>query len=272
LDDVVIHLEDTPELAAQLREPDRCTVLRTADLTDDPFLLALQTTFDVNTTVSVPLHTDGSLTGVLLVNWLGADGRVVPVSPLMVQTLSGLADQATTALAKTRLHQQVREQANTDQLTGLANRRVFLSALEEELASTDTGALVFLDLDDFKEVNDSLGHAAGDALLVDIAQRLRQVTRDGDLVARLGGDEFTILLRGVTDPGELERIVERITECLREPIVFDHHEVPARASVGGIWLGGDEAESVLLRADAAMYRAKRSGGDMAVISPERTNA
>jgi len=205
----------------------------------------------------------------MLVNWLGADGRDIPISPLMVQTLTGLADQATTALAKVCLHQQMREQADTDQLTGLANRRVFLTALDEELAATDTGALVFLDLDNFKEVNDSLGHAAGDALLVDIADRLRQVTREGDLVARLGGDEFTILLRGVTDPHELERIISRISACLREPLVFDQHAVPARASVGGIWLDGDEAESVLLRADAAMYRAKRSGGDTAVISPER---
>jgi diguanylate cyclase (GGDEF)-like protein len=269
LDEVVISLEDTPELAAQLREPDRCMVLRTAELSEDPFLLGLQTTFDVNTTVSVPLHTDGSLSGVMLVNWLGADGRDIPISPLMVQTLTGLADQATTALAKACLHQQMREQADTDQLTGLANRRVFLTALDEELAATDTGALVFLDLDNFKEVNDSLGHAAGDALLVDIADRLRQVTREGDLVARLGGDEFTILLRGVTDPEELERIISRISACLRKPLVFDQHAVPARASVGGIWLDGDEAESVLLRADAAMYRAKRSGGDTAVISPER---
>ena len=150
LDGVVVHLEDTPELAAQLREPDRCTVLRTAELSDDPFLLGLQTTFDINTTVSVPLHTDGSLYGVMLVNWVGVDGRVVPISPLMVQTMTGLADQATTALAKTRLHQQMREQADTDQLTGLANRRVFLSALEQELAGTDTGALVFLDLDNSK--------------------------------------------------------------------------------------------------------------------------
>jgi diguanylate cyclase (GGDEF)-like protein len=268
LDGVVINLEDTPELAAQLREPDRCSVLRTAELADDPFLLALQTTFDVNTTVSVPLHTDGSLSGVMLVNWLGADGRLVPVSSLMVQTLAGLADQAATALAKTQLHQQVREQAATDQLTGLANRRAFLSALDHELAGTEAGALVYLDLDEFKEVNDSLGHAAGDALLVDIARRLRQVIREGDLVARLGGDEFTILLRDVTDPAELERITKRISECLREPLMFDHHAVPARASVGGIWLRGEAAESVLLRADAAMYRAKRSGGDTAVISPE----
>jgi diguanylate cyclase (GGDEF)-like protein len=201
-----------------------------------------------------------------------ADGRDVPVSPLMVQTLTGLADQATTALAKTQLHQQVREQAATDQLTGLANRRAFLSALERELAGTDAGALVFLDLDDFKEVNDSLGHVAGDALLVDIAQRLRQVTREGDLVARLGGDEFTILLRGVTDPAELERIIQRISECLREPLILDHQSVPTRASVGGIWLRGDEAESVLLRADAAMYRAKRSGGDTAVILADLTES
>lgn len=160
---------------------------------------------------------------------------------------------------------QLRRQATHDALTGLPNRTLFLSRLGDALARAHqggpTGAVLFLDLDRFKDVNDSLGHAAGDRLLVAVAARLRAGLREQDLLARLGGDEFTVLLERVTDPAEAARLADQLAHTLDAPIAFDGHEHLMTASVGVVLasVAYARAEDVLRDADVAMYRAKAAG-------------
>ena len=121
--------------------------------------------------------------------------------------------------------------------------------------------MLLLDLDGFKEVNDSLGHDAGDQLLIAVSQRLRGCLRPADSIARLGGDEFTILLEEITSLHEATRVAERIEDSLRTPFVLDGHEVAVTASIGiALNSGGDISPEELVRnSDAAMYRAKHAG-------------
>ncbi len=156
-------------------------------------------------------------------------------------------------------------QANHDSLTGLPNRALFLELLE--LACSRAAligrplALLFLDLDRFKWVNDRLGHEVGDELLRAVAQRLHLITRDGDTVARLGGDEFVILCPGVRDEEEAVMVAGRVLGALeRQPFVSGDVELPITASVGiAMSTGNDHPEGLLREADAAMYRAKAQG-------------
>jgi diguanylate cyclase (GGDEF)-like protein len=150
-------------------------------------------------------------------------------------------------------------------LTDLPNRALFLDRLTRGMASAHRDgrqvAVLFLDLDRFKVINDSLGHHRGDAMLVCVAGRLRQCVRAEDTVARLGGDEFTVLLENVDDDSEAKEIADRIAHALRSPIVLGGHEVFVSASVG-IALSrprADDPDSLLRRADLALYRAKSQG-------------
>jgi diguanylate cyclase (GGDEF)-like protein/PAS domain S-box-containing protein len=153
-----------------------------------------------------------------------------------------------------------------DELTGLPNRAVFLDRLERAVERgrrhpTARFAVLFLDLDRFKMINDGLGHAAGDRLLVAIAAQLGECVRPEDTVARMGGDEFTILLDEITDVGDATRVAERIQQALALPLTLDGQEVFTSASVG-IALhapGVRRAEDLLRDADTAMYRAKARG-------------
>jgi diguanylate cyclase (GGDEF)-like protein/PAS domain S-box-containing protein len=154
-----------------------------------------------------------------------------------------------------------------DPLTGLPNRRLFEDRLAMALAQAHRYrhrlAVIFLDLDRFKQVNDTLGHAAGDALLRAVSERLAESVREGDTVARLAGDEFTLLLPGVHYAEDLAAISRKLVEALRQPFEVDGHPVLVTAS-GGISLypeDGEEGEALLKSADAAMYRAKERGRD-----------
>jgi diguanylate cyclase len=169
-------------------------------------------------------------------------------------------------LTRTLAHreEQLRHQAFHDGLTGLANRALFRNRLEHavDLHARDLRpvSLLFLDLDDFKVVNDTLGHAAGDQLLIRVAERLRGTVRAGDTVARLGGDEFAVLLEDGADPFAS---AHRITEALRPSFVIDRQPIDAGVSVGVVELAPSaaavSADELLARADTAMYAAKRSG-------------
>jgi diguanylate cyclase (GGDEF)-like protein len=164
---------------------------------------------------------------------------------------------------------RLRHQAFHDGLTGLANRALFRDRLEHALAlhrrDRRPVALVFLDLDDFKVVNDTLGHAVGDELLVGAARRISLAMRAGDTVARLGGDEFAVLLE---DGGDAADATARALAALRAPFVVGGRPVSVRASVGICSLGPDDApvraDTLLVRSDTAMYAAKRSGKDQIV--------
>jgi diguanylate cyclase (GGDEF)-like protein len=169
--------------------------------------------------------------------------------------------------------QQLRRQAFTDSLTGLANRALFGDRLAHvlELHARDCrpAAVVFLDLDDFKAVNDSFGHAAGDELLVRVADRITVATRAGDTVARLGGDEFAVLLEDADDP---LHTAARIRDALRSPFTIAGTQHTVAASVGVAAVTADEppvnADTLLARSDAAMYAAKRAGkGTIAHFDP-----
>jgi diguanylate cyclase (GGDEF)-like protein len=155
-------------------------------------------------------------------------------------------------------------EANTDSLSGLANRSAFTARLAAVLARPDRRsaiqALLFVDLDDFKDVNDTLGHAAGDELLRVVARRLTDSVRPGDLVSRLGGDEFAVLLDGLPDPGLALTVGERIVGALSEPVQLGESWAHVGASVGLAMRGADSTLVGLMReADVAMYAAKGKG-------------
>ena len=155
--------------------------------------------------------------------------------------------------------------AHHDALTGLPNRALFVDRLGEAIERRVTGtgevAVAFIDLDNFKVINDSLGHGAGDRLLTAVADRLSSVLREGDVVARFGGDEFTVFLRDVVDEAHALRIAERIATVLRPPFVLDGEQRFLTASLGVTVTGPDNTKPAeLVRdADAAMYRAKEHG-------------
>jgi diguanylate cyclase (GGDEF)-like protein/PAS domain S-box-containing protein len=163
------------------------------------------------------------------------------------------------------LVEQLSHQAFHDPLTGLPNRVLFMDRLERALTRADRRgsmvAVLFTDLDNFKLINDSLGHKAGDQLLVAVAERLKACLRPEDTAARLGGDEFTILVEDIASVGEVVQIAERIAEILRPPFALGEQEVFATVSTG-IALNSsaqEQAADLLRHADLAMYRAKRRG-------------
>lgn len=165
-----------------------------------------------------------------------------------------------------RLEAELQHQALHDPLTNLPNRRLFSRLLERALQSCgarDRGvAVLFLDLDNFKAINDSFGHETGDLLLVRLAERVEGCLRSDDVVARLGGDEFTVLLRSVSGPDEVVCAVERISAALREPVAVFGRELSVSASIGiAFGRARDEPDLLLRAADFAMYGAKESGKD-----------
>ncbi len=159
------------------------------------------------------------------------------------------------------------KQATHDPLTGLPNRRLLFEAIVDALdllgrgQRTGTVALMFIDLDEFKMVNDILGHDAGDELLTIASTRLRRAVRAHDLVARFGGDEFVVLLQHVSDRGELHDVAQRILDTLQVPIPVAGTEAHVGASVGIATASGpdDDPDALIRNADAAMYRAKQHG-------------
>jgi diguanylate cyclase (GGDEF)-like protein/PAS domain S-box-containing protein len=163
-----------------------------------------------------------------------------------------------------RLVNQLAYRATHDPLTKTLNRTAFIDRIHQ-IAKTDGGsdgvAILFVDLDRFKEINDSLGHMAGDELLVSAARRLRRCVRPGDAVARLGGDEFAVLIETRGDESRAGRVADRVMKALNDPFDVDGRQVNLTASVGIAFgsAGVSRAEDLLQSADAAMYRAKAAG-------------
>ena len=164
-----------------------------------------------------------------------------------------------------RAYRENRHRALHDELTGLPNRTLFVDRLQQALLYADRyGTLpmvMFMDLDQFKVVNDSLGHRVGDSLLNEIARRLKACLRSGDTAARLGGDEFTVLLNGLPDVNDAVRIAQRIIKAVEAPIDLEGRQIAISTSVGiAVCEGADAQPSTLLRnADVAMYEAKKEG-------------
>ena len=194
--------------------------------------------------------------------------------------LAGLAAQASTAISNARRLDQIRHQALYDGLTGLPNRTLILDRVEQMLTRARRqripAAALFLDIDGFKDVNDTLGHDAGDQLLRAVGGRLAATLRQADTIGRLGGDEFIILVEGVSLDAGPELVAERLLDVLREPFVLDIGErvsLTVSASIG-IAVGDRPSQLELLRdADVALYAAKASGKSRFVVfQPEMQTA
>jgi diguanylate cyclase (GGDEF)-like protein/PAS domain S-box-containing protein len=171
------------------------------------------------------------------------------------------------------LEERLQHRAFHDSLTDLPNRQLFMDRLGQALRRTGRRhkriAVLFMDLDGFKVVNDSLGHQVGDLLLTVVAQRLRRCLRPEDTLARFGGDEFVVLIEGLDDPAQAVQVAERITEELRSPFIMEGRDLYVIASIG-ISLGDartHDPDALLREADTAMYRAKDEGGDFRVFNP-----
>jgi len=171
----------------------------------------------------------------------------------------------------TELQEQLTHQAYHDSLTDLANRSLFGQQIDQALRRSAEGtasvAVIFLDIDDFKGVNDTLGHAAGDALLVEVAARIRVCLRRPDTAARLGGDEFALLIEGVDSAIEAEHVARRVLDVLRDPFTVSGTSVTVRASLGIAVADSADANaaSLMRHADVAMYVAKGAGRNRYVL-------
>ncbi|HET7487789.1 MAG TPA: EAL domain-containing protein [Acidimicrobiales bacterium] len=205
------------------------------------------TTFDAHVTLSLLRDESGELVG-----------RV-----LCVQDIT---ERRAAEASLRQAHDRLEHLASTDRLTGLVNRAVFDDRLERALALGDRQggevALLFVDVDRFKTINDGFGHHSGDQVLVEVARRLVSCVRRSDTVARLGGDEFAVLLGGSTNPEHAASAAERIVTSLRPAFVVDGVELFVSASIGvALWPEDCRSKAELLQhADAAMYRAKAAGG------------
>jgi len=169
-----------------------------------------------------------------------------------------------------RVRQELERRATFDPLTRCYNRSSVLSTLARELERTDSNStgVVYVDLDDFKPVNDTLGHAAGDELLTLLAERLRLASRDTDVVGRLGGDEFLVVLRDVPGAEMAMRAADRICEAMCRPFELSYGTVELRASIGVACSNGAaiSSEELVKRADAAMYQSKQHAQCVPVLA------
>ena len=215
-----------------------------------------------------PLLIRGQVVGVML--FLSAERDTF--TPEFVELLQRLADNVSFALdnfdradEKTKADARIEYLASHDSLTKLPNRDMFNELLRHAIESARRNqrqfAVLFIDLDRFKVINDSLGHDAGDLLLVEVANRLRHTLRSSDVVARLGGDEFVVILEETAESHDVERIARNLLSVLSQPLQLSGHECHTTASIGIALYPSDGADAQMLtkKADMAMYLAKEDG-------------
>ena len=253
---------DSPDIEQMIRNHQ---VLVIDQATDDPLLRSMMERTGLPASVVAPMFASGTFVGVVAANFDGTAGSAVIRDPRLHERLSALADRAATGIQNLQLLEQVSHMAWHDSLTGLPNRRLFEDRVEQELVRSkrlgDPVCVFFVDLDRFKDVNDTYGHATGNALIHDVGQRLQACVRDQDTVARLGGDEFAILLPGLSDQLSINQLAERALEAVHSP--FDiHGDVVTISASLGIAIApehGDTYDDLLNRADKAMFRVKDHG-------------
>jgi diguanylate cyclase (GGDEF)-like protein len=210
--------------------------------------------------MAVPVHENGNVVGALAVASYSATRTWDKSSQ---EVLKAFAEHVSLALTDARTLEAM-NQAFHDSLTGLASRALFTTRMERAFAGSPHGvAALFVDLDRFKVVNDSMGHAAGDLLLQGVAERIQRCLRKGDTAARLGGDEFAVLLPSVGGVEEVVPVAQRILDAVREPFDLGGKEIYISSSIGIAFAetGGHDAEELMVRADLAMYQAKKQGKD-----------
>ncbi len=215
--------------------------------------------------LAAPVHEGGRAAGTLVV--ASSDGqREYGTEERAV--LEAFAEQVSLALTDALTLAEM-HRANHDPVTGLATRRLFMQRLDEALAGSDESmlAVLFIDLDRFKMVNDTLGHAAGDQLLFEVGSRIRACLRSGDFAARLGGDEFGVLVESVESLEMVVAMAERIGADLRLPAFVEGRQVFVDASVGIVTAvpGSIDGEALVRDADVAMYEAKQTGAGRCVV-------
>jgi diguanylate cyclase (GGDEF)-like protein len=208
-----------------------------------------------------------TLFGLIILRMRWMFSRIERQSRSLVQALS----------VRESLEADLRHQAFHDDLTGLPNRALLLDRMEQALAASSRSgkivAVCFCDLDGFKSINDSLGHLAGDAILVAASKRLGGAIRPGDTVARLGGDEFAVLMDDVGDPSVAVAVAERIVSILHQPVEVDDRSVALSVSVGvAVATLDSTAEQLLSEADSAMYEAKSAGRNRLAIFEQSMHA
>jgi diguanylate cyclase (GGDEF)-like protein len=208
--------------------------------------------------------------------WLLLASDSAEISPRA--DLNELAQRVAVALDVLDARDHLHERANFDSLTGLPNRQFFRELLSGAVIRarrrSSNGALMFIDLDNFKFINDSEGHRAGDDVLREVANRLTQTLRATDTVARLGGDEFTVILEDVQRPSDISRMAENLIAAVSKPIRSSHAEVTVSASIGITLFpeDADDVETLLVNADLAMYRVKETGRNGVRFFSEDMNA
>lgn len=218
-----------------------------------------------------PVHVEGQLAAILSVGYTEPPAHGARVAGCGTHC----AERLGIALSGSARAEHLYRQAHFDPLTQLPNRLLFRDQLGQELRIVaekgGRGALLYIDLDHFKKINDSLGHAAGDQVLSIVAQRLRACVKDGDTVARLGGDEFTVILRNITDITTVSTVADRIIKSMQLPIHLGAADHRVLASIGIALFPGDgsDLDELVRNADLAMYCAKESGRGAAVFYNSR---
>ena len=247
-----------------------------------PLLRSFQSQLAVRDAIVAPLRSDDAVVGTIMVaNRLGEVSTFDDQDRRLFETL---ANHASVAFENGRLVEQLRREALErrhealhDPLTGLPNRTLFMQQVGEAvtvaIADHRCAAVMLMDLDRFKEVNDTLGHHNGDVVLREVASRLVEVVHHREAVARLGGDEFAVVLGDLGGAKEAEETAQRIIASLTQPFVIDELALEVGASIGIALapLHGDDAATLLQRADVAMYEAKNDKSGQAVYSLERDN-
>jgi diguanylate cyclase (GGDEF)-like protein len=243
-------------------------IVDAADPTADPNELEYLASIGMRSMAMVPMVASGTAVGTL--EFMSSRSGVFGPHDLEIATM--LAGEGAMALENARLYEQIRHQALHDGLTGLANRLLFrdrvVNAIERSHGRDGRPfAILFIDLDDFKVLNDTLGHARGDDVLVATAGRVSDSLRPSDTAARLGGDEFAVLLDGVADEETALSIAIRLADTLREPLEVCDIVTTVAASIGIAMSGalGESADDMLRNADMAMYAAKRSSRGRAQV-------
>jgi diguanylate cyclase (GGDEF)-like protein len=244
------------------------TIVDAADPRSDPSEVAYLASIGMRSMAMVPLVASGTPIGTL--EMMSDRSGVFTARDLAMATM--LAGEGAMALENARLYQEIQHQALHDGLTGLANRVLFRDrvghAIERSLGRDGHPfAVLFIDLDDFKTLNDTLGHARGDDVLVATARRVAESLRPNDTAARLGGDEFAVLLDGIRDDEMALSIAIRLADLLREPMEVNGVTTNVAASIGIAMSGtfGETADDLLRNADVAMYAAKASSRGRAQV-------